>query len=303
MPYNYNITIKQPSNDSLGSSLEVLLDLLCETNKLNAAENVTFNLQELRFVFPFLILPLSALICRLKSEGTKVEIVTSRECSSYLDTICFPDGINPDTNNLWENSLNSFASKTYLPVCVIPIGGKMEPLREKLLTIFEGILVKQLDLNGQLRASIAYLLSESITNIVDHAKVSNGYIMVQNYSKKAFLDVSIVDTGIGILKSYNPDKFPEINTDEKAINNAVNGKSTKDIPESRGYGISTSRKMLVKGLHGIYFLFSGSAFYYWSNLHEVINVIDNELRWNGTMLALRIPKNIPEGFNYINFME
>ncbi|HEX3007474.1 MAG TPA: hypothetical protein VHO90_07645 [Bacteroidales bacterium] len=47
-----------------------------------------------------------------------------------------------------------------------------------------------------------------------------------------------------------------IETSEKAMYEAINGRSTKGYEQSRGYGIKTSRKMLVNGRNGTYFLVS-----------------------------------------------
>lgn len=298
------ITIKvpQPKDDSMGASFTVLLKTLEKTNTVTSGDELCFDLSKLDFVFPFLILPLSALINQFRNKSIMVNIVHG-SCTSYLSTICFPDGVSPLSTSSWETVLNSYSVKSYLPVCAIPAREHMSTQREQLITIFEQILVNQLKINGQLKISLSYLLGEAITNIVDHAQVENGFIMVQNYPSKDFLDVCIVDTGVGILKTYNPQRFPDIKTDEQAMTYAVTGKSTKNQAVTRGYGISTSRNMLVKGMLGKYFLFSGEAFYYYSNENEIINVVDSRLKWSGTMLALRIPKMIPEKFNYINFLE
>jgi anti-sigma regulatory factor (Ser/Thr protein kinase) len=303
MNQEITITIHQPKDDNLGSSFSVLLNVISSTNKLEPGDEVNFDLHQISFVYPLFALSLSALISHLRQKGIKVKINYGRVCNFYFDTIFFPEGLNAYSNLDWKKLLQKYSNKSYLPICVIPIEGKSEKLRENLLNTFEEIILHQHNLTGQLRTSMSYLISEAITNIVDHAKATEGFVMVQNYPTKEFLDVCIADTGIGILNSYNPEKFPEIITDEQAINNALNGKSTKERPESRGYGISTSRKMLVKGLNGIYFLYSGRAFYVWSKQHEGITVIDETLKWKGTLVALRIPKNIPPEFNYVNFIE
>ncbi len=303
MPDKHYIKIKQPQNDNLGRSLDALIDALAEYNKANTGDRLVIDLQELKFAFPLLVLPLSALITRLKTLGIDIELVPSKNWNDYLNLLNFPGGFNPKLDCNWQKTINKYRNKNYLPIVSIPASLSNLGDRENILDVFRQILIKQLNIDGQLKTVITYMVSEAFDNVIEHADVENGWIMVQNYPTKEFLDVCIVDTGKGILGSYASEKYKDITTDEQAINYAVNGKSTKDRPESRGYGISTSRRMLVKGLHGAYFLFSGRAFYYWSNTHEAINVIDDSLKWKGTILALRIPKNIPKGFNYIHFME
>lgn len=297
-----SIIIRQPSNDKMGSSFMCLLDALSKLNNNNSNE-INLDLSNLTFVYPFLILPISALIADLRSRSTIVNIIYGSKCRSYLETIKFETCLTANLCQSFEEQLHNYKVKTYLPVCSIPTKRESSKEREELLTTFEDILISQLGIKGQLRTALGYLLSEAITNIVDHAKVSSGFIMVQNYPNKKFLDVCIVDTGIGIRKSYNPEKYREIKSDSDALELALNGKSTKKQAVTRGYGISTSRKMLVNGLGGKYFLFSGNAFYIFSSEHEMINKLDKQFRWNGTMLALRIPKEIPSDFQYINYLE
>lgn len=126
--------------------------------------------------------------------------------------------------------------------------------------------------------------------------------MVQNYPQKGFLDICIVDSGIGLLGSYKKFGFKNIDTDVKALEQAVNGNSTKQITETRGYGIDTSRRMLVDGLKGKYFLFSGSAFYIYTDNFEQITPINRNNNWNGT-IALRVPNVVPDGFKYYAYVE
>ena len=299
------IKVSKPLSDNMGESFKVLLDVLKEVNELKSGDNIILDLSKLDFVFPFLILPLSTLTSYLKNKEMTVNFELNNKCSSYLETIYFPNGFNPLGRSSWKSVLQSYSSKTYLPICLIPSREDFysSTIREDLVSIFENILVNQLRIDGQLKITISFLLFEAISNIVDHAKLENGYIMVQNYPKKDFLDVCIADHGIGILSTYNQERFSDIETDIQALKSAVTGKSTKDQAITRGYGISTSRKMLVKGLQGKYFLFSGNAFYFYSDEQEVINELDNSFKWNGTIVALRIPKNIPKDFKYSDYTE
>jgi anti-sigma regulatory factor (Ser/Thr protein kinase) len=190
-----------------------------------------------------------------------------------------------------------------LPICQIPAEVKDTQVRESLLTVFENILLRQLNISGQMITVFKYLIGEAMDNIVDHSGVQNGWIMVQNYPQKGFLDVCILETGIGLLGSYQKFDFQDIKTDAQALEQAINGKSTKQITETRGYGIDTSRRMLVNGLNGKYFLLSGSAMYIYTNDFEQIVPLTRHIAWSGTMLALRIPQTVPAGFYYSNYLE
>ncbi len=163
--------------------------------------------------------------------------------------------------------------------------------------------MEQQSITGQLFTSLSYLISEAFDNIVEHANVHNGWVMVQNYHSLGFIDVCIADTGTGLLQTYQKTGFSDILAHEHALLEAINGRTTKLHEKSRGFGIRTSRHMLVNGLSGKYFMFSGNAFYVWTKDIETIQVIDSKLSWNGTMIALRIPKRIPEKYNYVNYLE
>ncbi len=198
--------------------------------------------------------------------------------------------------------MKKYKNKTYLPICSIPSGSNNSKIRDQILSLFETILVSQTNIKGQLKIAVSYIINETIDNIVEHANVSNGWIMAQNYPKKGFLDVCIADTGDGILESYKKTKIFNISTDAQAINKAINGLSTKEQGNTRGYGLKTSRKMLVEGLGGMFLLFSGNSFYIWNTNIETI-FSDIPYKWKGTIVAVRIPHDIPSNFNYTNYLE
>lgn len=297
---NHRILISQPPDDNMGSSIYKLLEVLPQLENVQEGDSIIIDLKSITFAQPFLILPLAALIAKLRNNGHKVSVCCN---SSYLETILFPNGFNAIGRDDWADSLNYYQNRTYLPICQIPAGAINTRIRENLLTVFETIMRQQLSITGQLVTAISYLISEAMDNIVDHAGVSNGWIMVQNYPAKHFLDICIIDTGVGIRGSYINNNFTEIKNDEMAISQAINGKSTKQIAETRGYGINTSRKMLVDGIKGKYFLFSGAAFYIYTSELEQITPLDRSSKWHGTILALRVPRDIPASFNYAHYLE
>jgi hypothetical protein len=84
-----------------------------------------------------------------------------------------------------------------------------------------------------------------------------------------------------------------------AINFAANGKSTKDSPENegRGFGIRTSKKMLVDGLKGKYLLLSGGAFLIKTIDKEEVVEVPANLYFKGTILLLRVPSLLNISFD------
>lgn len=296
------INIQNPQGDSMGASLSSLLDVLEQWSKIKHKKELHINLSNVLFVHPFLILPVCALFANEKEKGKKIIFQLPKKIEHYLNTIHFPTGFDAIATENWEKVISEFSSRTYLPACKIPAATKYTGIREQLLTVFENILIQQANLKGQMITAIKYIISEAIDNIVEHAGAENGWIMVQSYPQKGYIDICITDTGSGIWGSYLKTENTEITSHTKAIQFAINGKSTKQITETRGYGIDTSRRMLVEGLKGKYVLFSGNALYIYTNELEQITPL-NTSGWNGTLLALQLPAKMPENFNYTTFLE
>lgn len=296
------ITIHNPGGDAMGESLRSLLEALEQRTRLSKEDKIIMDMSRVAFLHPFLILPLCALISADTLKGIRFEMNIPDKIAGYLNTIYFPRGFSVAENDYWRDRLAEYKRKTYLPASSFPVTAQATAIREQFLTTFEQILIRQLNLEGQIITVIKYLISEAIDNITDHSGALNGWIMVQNYPQKGYLDVAIADTGKGISGSYKGSGKTNVESDALALEYAVNGKSTKNITETRGYGIDTSRRMLVNGLKGKYFLFSGQAFYIYTHELEQITPLPG-YGWNGTMLALQIPSKAPDDFNYTTFLE
>ena len=112
---------------------------------------------------------------------------------------------------------------------------------------------------------------------------------------------------IGISQGFEiPEKYmDEINGDEAiALKLATEGRSTKNRPdaENRGYGISSSKEMLVEGLSGSFFMLSGGAFHRHDANGNVSVKLPDTINWNGTIVLMRIPVQVPKGFDYYNYV-
>ena len=98
----------------------------------------------------------------------------------------------------------------------------------------------------------------------------------------------------------------EINGDEAmALKLANEGKSTKNLPnaENRGYGITSSKDMLVDGLKGSFFMLSGGAFHRSDSGGDIYINLPPDITWRGTVVLLRIPDRLPQNFDYTEYME
>ena len=56
-------------------------------------------------------------------------------------------------------------------------------------------------------------------------------------------------------------------------------------------------------MRGAFFMLSGGAFHRYENgVNDYID-LRNIFRWQGTVILMRIPVVLPEGFNYIDYLE
>ena len=136
-----------------------------------------------------------------------------------------------------------------------------------------------------------------------HSASERGLVFAQAYPKKAYIDLCIADRGITLKGSFNNAGI-EIADDVEAMQAANKRISSKNLPnaENRGYGIYTSKKMLISGLGGHYMMISGSALYLKDSNMEKIIELPEGLKWNGTVIALRLPYQREE-FSYTNYFE
>jgi hypothetical protein len=156
-----------------------------------------------------------------------------------------------------------------------------------------------------LYTAVTYLIDEAVNNIKDHAQTERGFLFTQFYPKAEYMDLCIADAGISILGSYQAAGRLDITSHSQAIEAALNGESTKDVA-GRGFGIRTSRNMLVNGLGGRYYLMSGDSFLFsYPGGNEEIKIFPNNsgLNWVGTYLAMRIPVQKNVNFHYNEYLE
>ena len=147
------------------------------------------------------------------------------------------------------------------------------------------------------------MIDELTQNIVDHSGTEKGMIFAQFFQSKNFMDICIFDTGKGLFQSYIDSDKHKPKNDSEALNFAVYGKSTKDIPESRGFGLSTSRDMLVNGLKGKFFIMSGNSFFIQTAVKEEVVTVPELYSMKGCYIAMRVPILDNQRFNPYDYME
>lgn len=296
---------------TFGSYITELIGISKKLYSVSKTQEIILDFSKCQFSNPTLIAGLIILKEGLTSQGFNIRFnneFLNRGFESYLQTIHFPNCVNPFL--LTEEKYNTFLEKyrqlNYIPLTIYCRTEILELTRkrERFISSINGMLLSRCQLTGDVLNAIKYLIAEALDNILEHSMADFGIVFIQYYPKQGYIDLVIGDCGIGLLGSYQTrvDRYPNIATFSDAMQRAINGESTKDIPESRGFGISTSRKMLVEGLEGTYFLMSGSAFYIehpkGRNLASV-----PDLNWKGVLLALRIPFKKLENFTFYDYVE
>jgi uncharacterized protein YlzI (FlbEa/FlbD family) len=294
------INVSENIGEKFLQGLEVVLRLIDQINQSEEEEDILI-FQNNIFVTPIFILPLLVYV-----SGSKKRI-RYQFTNSYLDTIQFGSGgIRPEELEFSKlhHLLDTHSFKTFIPIINFPTDQKYTRERNEILSTVENLLSNQIRLQPNITAGLKYLIEESVDNIIEHSDSKRGYIFGQSYPAKKYMDICIADNGITLLGSYCKMKENKITDHLSAMKAANFGVSTKNLPgaENRGYGIRTSREMLVNGLSGNYVMLSGNALYLKSKTIERFMVLPDIATWQGTIVAMRIPY-VNASFNYIDFVE
>ncbi len=291
-----NINIQ---DDKLLNGLMPVLEIINQIEESDD-ENITIDFNSTSWVSPLFVLPLMVYLY-----GSRRQI-NCTNIPAYLSTVHFPGGIVPDDMRRSEflAHMEGYAHRSYIPIVSFPAAARNDDEKNAILSTVESIISRQLGLAPNIVAGLKYMIGESIDNITEHSESERGYIFAQAYPKKGYLDVCIADTGITLLGSYRRLDDNEIESDLEAIQAANRGISTKNLPnaENRGYGIITSKKMLIDGLGGHYVMISGEAIHLKSSELDKFLLLPEQFRWNGTIIAFRIPYN-NKAFSYVNYLE
>lgn len=263
-------------------------------------QEVTIDFSDTRFISPVFALSLIVYLTRCGKQ------IAFTNVSDYLERIGFGNGgIKPDTMRQTEflAELEKYTSKTYIPIIDFA-AGRNSDAKEVVSSIVENMIIQQLNIQSNVANGLKYMIDETLDNITEHSESDRGYIFAQAYPTKGFLDVCIADRGVSLLGSYEKLPDNEILSDMEAIKAANRGLSSKNLPdaENRGFGIRTSKQMLIHGLGGQYLMISGCSLYLKSCNLDTFYSMPHGLRWNGTIVALRIPYH-SASFNYIDYIE
>lgn len=302
------LIIPERTHQEFGHSISKLLQILRDL-QLSNEQQVILNFSQARMLNPFFLGGLACVINHEKDKGRSFEFMygSNYTVQSYLSTICFPQCHAPETGKAEEFilTLDRFKLKRYIPIVYFPTGDSetVSNIRERVLGAIGSIIRLQLNFTETKLMPISYMIDELTHNVNDHSEGKGGFIFVQYYPTSNYLDLCICDNGIGILNSYNKTNKFNPSSETEAVEFAINGRSTKDRPESKGFGLWTSRNMLVNGLNGCFYLMTGNSAYMQAFDYKGIINLPDDFYFQGNFVALRIPTLIPTEFNMYNYVE
>ncbi|TSC93346.1 MAG: hypothetical protein CEN89_129 [Candidatus Berkelbacteria bacterium Licking1014_7] len=259
-----------------------LIGLLKNTNDL-------VDLSNFHFIYPIELLPMASLISEKSLEYIKP---VDKNCQGYMKYFDFPNG------------LTRFSPKSHRFIQIYKFSASKADKRSLLdkSEILKNLIEICLSNIGSPRGAVSALnlaVDEIISNVEDHSEAKYGWINTQYYPKKDFLDMCILDRGITIAGKYKK-VGKGFGSDLEALKNALEGESSK--PEKiRGSGLPTFTNLITQAFDGEMIIISGNAIVYANKKSgPIVNKIS--VKWDGTIVAFRIPKNL-ESIDYTQYID
>lgn len=259
------------SKDTVNRLIE-LINNLKKIREIKGKSKNVIKLKKVDFATPLSILPLSVF-----SNLNNVTIDFSKiksDVKSYLEHINFPEG----------SDCFDIEDKKYIPICKLKLSSRDElsNIENKLLENIFDKVDDESDRNVLVNA-IKLLISELYDNIDQHANISDYWIQAQFYDKSKVCEICLIDTGIGIRKSYEKNKI-FIKLDSLAIYAAMNGTSSKK-EEGRGTGIPSVVRIFIEKYKGELVIVSGNGAIYKKHNKETLYQLP--INWQGTIVCIR----------------
>lgn len=293
---------KADRDERIGSVFNHLFSVITE-NEGHNDKYVEWDFSNAFFFHPFFLFPLAIYKtkCSKNINCTGIESIMR----SYLECVNFHDMLTINDEIDLEGALKEYSNKSYIPICRF---SRLNKNIDSMQTIIQNVIEKQKKLDNRLKTPISYLISELICNIDQHSDSKYGYIYTQYLSRENSLDICIADDGITVYGSYvRTNKMLDVigDNEAEALKLANEGYSTKDFPEaeSRGFGISSSKDMIVNGLGGAFFMLSGGAFHRYDSESGCVYIkLPKTINWDGTIILMRIPLSVDEKFDYMKYI-
>lgn len=183
--------------------------------------------------------------------------------------------------------------KCFVPVVKFPTLNKNVDFMNSITSAIEDFIISESKIDKNLAQALKYVVDENIDNIIEHADTPDGFICAS--WDESGVTVCIADAGKTIYGSYIDGEFDEIYSDQIALKAALSGVSTKNLPgaENRGYGISTSADMIVKGMDSTLIMLSGRGLLFYRNERIDYTELPESIFMPGTLVCFSMPIHKP----------
>ena len=188
-----------------------------------------------------------------------------------------------------------------IPVISFPASGERTDIRNAITSALEDFVVGETGLERNVATAFKYVADEIIDNISEHADTQLGYL-IASWDGKA-VTVCIADGGKTIYGSYLDRQFDGIGSDQAALHAAVSGVSTKNRPgaENRGFGISTSVDMVIRGLNSTMVILSGRGLLIRDKERNDFTELPEPIYMPGTLVCFTLPVH-KDGFTIYDYI-
>lgn len=210
-----------------------------------------------------------------------------------------------NTSQMPLSSFNVLLSENHekcrMPVVEFPTTSKDTDIKNSITSAIEDFIIMESRLDANLVPALKYIVDENIDNITEHADTAVGFVSA-SWDNNA-VTICIADAGKTIYGSYVDGNFEQIFSDQLALQAAISGVSTKNLPgaENRGYGISTSADMIVRGMDSTLVILSGKGLLLRNSLRNDFTELPEPIFMPGTLVCFTIPTH-KKGFNLYNYI-
>lgn len=187
----------------------------------------------------------------------------------------------------------------WMPVVGFPTLSKDTDVKNTITSAIEDFIISESGLDNNIAQALRYIADEIIDNITEHANTAEGYVSAAWDDNS--VTICIADAGKTVYGSYIDGEFTQIYSDQVALQAAVSGLSTKNLPgaENRGYGISTSADMIVRGLDSTLIILSGKGLLFRDVRRNDFTELPEPIFTPGTLVCFTIPIR-KQGFSLYN---
>lgn len=264
------------------------LETLVQVREINPDEDLIIDFKDCSFIYPAGMVSLIAIAQNVINHGHIIKTENeSSDIKSYLSRMNFYQllGLSSQVHN------RNDSGSRFVEIASFNKDTDDGVLMQKCIDLTNCI---SKEIPPDVRESVGHVIEFCITEIVDNAKVhskaSNCFLMAQHYSNKGFVELCVVDNGIGMKESMKTE------TVEEALVNSINA-STKGVDSpGAGNGLCLSSRMIKNGKCPKSALIIYSADRYLDIGDNSMFLKNSHLNWQGTIVVLRVGYGISGNF-------